>query len=572
MRTILHKPCSRWGTSRFGLLVVLVLLSGAVAAGGWAMNNYLWAAPENGMQNAVMAEVTRGRFVHLVTEQGELESAQNVDVRCEVEIRGASTVVIDWIIPEGTYVKEGDKLIEFNDTTLREQETQQRILYEQARASAIQAELAYETAQIAVDEYLNGTFQQELQLLESEIVVAEEDLRRAEDYARYSEKLAQKGYVTSVQLEADKFAVKNARITLETAQLKKKVLKEYTKAKMLKQLESEVGTAEAQMLAQKASFKLEEEELKELQRQIELCIAYAPSDGQVVYAHETDRRGNIETLIDQGLAVREEQVVIRLPDPKQMQVKARIKEGRISLVEVGQPAEISVDAMPGQVFSGTVEKVDAIALPSYYSSVKEYATVISIDNPPENLKPGMTAAVSILVNERDDATMVPVQCITERAKRYFVGLNTAGGPIAREVKIGPNNEKFVVVESGLDGITEVVMDPDRFLADLLPEEELPEPGLKRSRRSKGSSPSDSSSEESKSEQSQPASFLTQLDKNKDGKISRDEAPERMKEHFQKIDKNNDGMLDADELAALAQMRKQAESGKGRPNRPSDRGT
>ena len=59
------------------------------------------------------------------------------------------------------------------------------------------------------------------------------------------DRLAAKGYVNQLQLEADKFAVEKSRKELDAAKTKLKVLDEYTKAKMLKQLESDIAIAKA---------------------------------------------------------------------------------------------------------------------------------------------------------------------------------------------------------------------------------------------------------------------------------------------------------------------------------------
>jgi len=59
-------------------------------------------------------------------------------------------------------------------------------------------------------EYLEGTYLQDRQAIESELFVAEENLNRAKEYFAYSQKLASKGYVNENQLEADRFAVARA--------------------------------------------------------------------------------------------------------------------------------------------------------------------------------------------------------------------------------------------------------------------------------------------------------------------------------------------------------------------------
>ena len=64
--------------------------------------------------------------------------------------------------------------------------------------------------------------------------------------------------------------------------------------------------------------------LQEIEEQIAKCTILAPQDGQVVYANESDRRGNSEVIIEPGVAVRERQVIVRLPNPEYMQVAAKI--------------------------------------------------------------------------------------------------------------------------------------------------------------------------------------------------------------------------------------------------------
>ena len=84
-----------------------------------------------------------------------------------------------------------------------------------------------------------------------------------------------------------------------------------------------------------------------------------------------------------------------------MQVKCKINESRITLIETGMPVKIAVDAIPGLKLTGRVKKVNRYAEPSSFfsSSIKEYATFIEIIDPPENIRTGMTAEVQIFVEQ-----------------------------------------------------------------------------------------------------------------------------------------------------------------------------
>ena len=144
------------------------------------------------------------------------------------------------MIPEGTEVEAGDFLVELDSSALEAERTSQQIVVNTTEAIVIEARNVYETAVIALREYLEGTYVQERQTIESEIFVAEENLSQAKEYYEYSKKLASKGYVNQLQLEADQFAVEKSAKELEAAQTKLKVLDHFTKEKTVKQLESDI--------------------------------------------------------------------------------------------------------------------------------------------------------------------------------------------------------------------------------------------------------------------------------------------------------------------------------------------
>ena len=98
-------------------------------------------------------------------------------------------------MPEGTVVKKGDFLVELDSSALAAQRTSQKILVNDAKAAEVEAHNNYDTAVIAKREYLEGTYLQDRQTIESEVFVAEENLNRAKEYYAYSQKLASKGYV-----------------------------------------------------------------------------------------------------------------------------------------------------------------------------------------------------------------------------------------------------------------------------------------------------------------------------------------------------------------------------------------
>ena len=211
-------------SSKSGFISSKVLLglasAGVVSFAWWMMGD---ASNENLSIQPLIEEVTSSEFVLEITEPGEIESAENVEIRCEVRSRSSSGISILEIVPEGTLVKKGDFLVRLDDAALQKDLLQQRIAVHQSRASLVKARADRAAALLSMQEYLSGSFRQEEEQLESAEFVAKENLRRAEEYLAYSKRLAAKGYVSDAQLEADQFAVEKAGKELDLSKTKLEV-------------------------------------------------------------------------------------------------------------------------------------------------------------------------------------------------------------------------------------------------------------------------------------------------------------------------------------------------------------
>jgi len=455
---------------------MVVLLVAVAGAAYWFMSG----GKQDSIGQPLLAPVVSAPFIHEVVERGDIGSSSNVDVRCEVRLRNTQGVAILEIVPEGTYVQPGELLARLDDSSLQFEHSQQQIVVKNSEALTVQAEAGRETAELAEQEYESGTYKQGVEEIEALVLVAVENLRRAEEYLRYSERLAAKGYVTNIQLDADRFAVEKAKKDLDVAETKRDVLVNFTKEKTMKRLQADIQAAEAKVRAAEESHQIELDRLKNIEEQIAKCRIVAPVAGQVVYANDSGRSS--EPLIEEGRLVRERQTIIRLPDPKQMQVVAKVNESNVDKINKGQTVAIRVDALPGVQLTGQVRKVAEYPLPtsSYTAHVKNYATEIEVHSPPPELRPGMTAEVAILVEQRPTALQVPVQAVIERVGRFYCLLANSPQTIeAREVEIGASNDKFVVIESGLAVNDQVCVTPKNYLdrVDLPEASDVQEPRL-----------------------------------------------------------------------------------------------
>jgi HlyD family secretion protein len=461
MRTppLLPAVSSRRGGILSGLLVMLTIAAGLGGAGYW-----YWQKTRTNTQLAdlIVAQASRGPFDHIVLEQGELESSSNVDVVCKVRARGgANGTAILWVADEGTIVNEGDKIVELDSSSLETSLKEKRIVVISAEAAVAAAEALVEQAKISRQEYLEGLFQTEERAIQSEMAIAEQGLRKAQLALESTQRLVAKGLVKSLQLEADQFAVANNRNLLEGAENRLKVLQNLTRQKMLVQFDSAIDSAEAQMAAAMGALEEEEGDLRDLEDQIKLCTIYAPAAGVVIHANSySSRGGNAEFVVEPGAIIRERQTIIRLPDPKKMQVRAKVNESRITLIRQGMPARIRVDAVNNMELLGRVAKVNRYAEPGswFSSSIKQYATIVEIIDPPDSIRTGMTAEVQIFVEQLPEAIQVPVQGIYEHGgKTYSLIRKSSTTFETREVSIGATNDKFATVKTGVEPGESVVL-------------------------------------------------------------------------------------------------------------------
>jgi HlyD family secretion protein len=159
-------------------------------------------------------------------------------------------------------------------------------------------------------------------------------------------------------------------------------------------------------------------------------------------------------------------------DLTQMQVKAAIDEADIGRVREGQAVSFRVDAYPDEEFSGIVEQVRL--QPITNQNVVTYDTLIAVANPDQKLMPGMTATVSVVVQEKHDVLRVPAAALryrpegfSERGRFLFVQ-DEGGAPQPASVKVGLSDGLFTEVVSGVAEGARVVTGTDASAVRAVP--------------------------------------------------------------------------------------------------------
>ncbi|CAN5909502.1 hypothetical protein BH23PLA1_BH23PLA1_16730 [soil metagenome] len=467
-----HRP-SRTGRKILALTVVLVIGGAAAllgANGSEATRSRLsglsdWFSPS--AHSVLTHKVRRADLAITVKEKGELESANNIEAKCEVE--GQTTIIS--ILPEGTRVERYQLVCELDDAALRDQLANQQIAKERAKADFENARKTFEVKEIDVKEYIGGIYPQELKTIEGEIKLNQSELARAEDRLKWSDDMVKLGYITVAQNIADRFDLQKAEFNLQQARQKLDVLQTYTRPKQIITLEGEVEKSRADLYAKESAFTLENEKEERLRRMIEKCKIYAPGNGIVVYQNERNRFGSSDgPQIEEGAMVRERQIIFKLPDIDNMQVNTKVHESMVDKVKPGLGSRIRVDAFPRTMLSGTVVSVAPLPDPNsmFSSDVKVYSTIVSIQgNSGLDLRPGMTSEVEVLIARLENVLSVPVQSVIEFNNKHHVWVyaDRETGWERREVELGMTNSKYIEIKDGLNEAEVVTLDPRAVMTE-----------------------------------------------------------------------------------------------------------
>ena len=467
----------RSGAAAWGLTIavpVLLLLS----ATAWHLfPKFFGASDETG---PTMHRVRRGEFVREIIERGNVESAENIEIKCEVRSHGKGTTIL-WVIPEGTHVEPvpdwepdpanpdedpPDLLVKLDASALENQWIQQQIECFAKEVEVIEMIKNLDSSRHYLTQYLEDSYKQEKQAIESRIFVAQGDFSRAQHHLEYDSTLLAKGYATALTVERDRFAAEKARKDWEAARTDLRVLEDYKRPKFETERRSDIEICIAALEAKETVYQLNLDKLALIEEQIAKCTIRAPQAGQVVYANERREWGE-DVIIEEGIVVRQHQVLIRLPDPGKMQVKGRINEATVTMVQEGMPVRIYLDAFSEVELTGSVQRVNEYPEASFGggTSAKEYETTIEIDGPPEDeagepleLRSGMTVEVKLRVQTLPDVIQVPVEAVLEHGKKHYCVQRDGESFRLRKVTLGSSNDKNVVIREGLEVGEQVVLE------------------------------------------------------------------------------------------------------------------
>jgi hypothetical protein len=136
------------------------------------------------------------------------------------------------------------------------------------------------------------------------------------------------------------------------------------------------------------------------------------------------------------------------------------------MIERIRPGLNVIVTLPDRTLEAKVTTVAAVTRPAgwWTGNVVKYDTIIELPSEP-GLKPGMSAAVEVIMAVHEDVLTIPVAAVVETDEGDFCWVKTAEGAERRTLQVGDSNDVFVVVEAGLKEGDQVALNPIAFIEE-----------------------------------------------------------------------------------------------------------
>ena len=480
--------------------LVATLLGCLGAAGAWVVLN-----PAGGAAGAAdlgpAVAVTRGPLVYSVTESGEVEAERRKVIANELRY----PAIIKSVVLEGTAVKEGDTIIEFECkeliddiekgkitvTAAEDANTQARenllLKKEEVGAAVRTAKQAMVDANSNLKKYIEIEGQTKLDDANSAIATAKQDLLLAQAKLDFKLKVNAdeelKSPFSKNDIEAEKLGVFKLGLAEKKAKNALVMLMEYDHPRQIKtyeiavenaklallraQLESRSGIskAEAALAAAKATFEMQDRQLKEMLEDVGKMVIKADKEGLVVYDTGSSRWYSTDARVEIGAKINPRQQLMIIPDLTTLQIRTKVYEAIIDDVRPGLTAHVKLENKPDQTFSGKIIRVGV--LPDSQNrwlnpGVKVFSIIVKLDQDIEGLRPGMSSEVEIELTKLDNVLSVPVASVySEQDKTFCYRVDDSGGYERAPVQLGRMNNTHVQILSGLQPGERVLLAPPR---------------------------------------------------------------------------------------------------------------
>jgi HlyD family secretion protein len=411
--------------------VVLMALAALVAAG---LVTFMVIKQQSGYTKVITAHVVRQSLTTIVNGTGQIKPKTYVNL-------GATAMgrITHLYVKEGDHVKKGQLVATVEDVAQEAQVAGQQAAIQAGRTDIASYVAAVKTA-------------------EANLEHAQADLeQKKQDWDR-----AQALYKDGILAKQD-YDAKKAAYDLDVASLAQAVAG-------VNQAKANTDSARGHLATAIAT-------LRANQNALNLTEAIAPFDG--IVTNEPVREG--ETVVE-GIQNTEGSTFMTLADMSIVTAEVKVDETDIVNVQLGQPADVTVDALPGKVFRGTVTLVGDQALlrstgiatsqsTTGTEEAKDFKVVVTLANPSRELRPGLSCTAKITTAHKANVLSLPIQALTMHDPAADLAKTNSGG--VQAASIAGSGSESADGDAGksheVQGVFEVEKDPrGRLRAKFVP--------------------------------------------------------------------------------------------------------
>lgn len=407
----------------------LYFIGGAVVV-ALGIGAFLYWGNRANAEQYMTAKVERGNLRNTVTATGALQAVTTVQVGSQ-----ASGTISALYADFNSKVRKGQVIAQLDPSTTKAQVEQSRANLQQAQANLAQAKASVTGARAGITdarakEQAARSSAQNTQAgvaaAEANLAVAKAERDDAGSFLRQQQSLVSAGVIAQRDVDVAQTAYKtaDARYNQAEAQLNQaKLTSQSTSSNGIVQSQASVQQSQASVQQSQAQVQQAAAAVEQAQAALQLAeinlthtTITSPIDGVVV-----SRDVSVGQTVAASLSAPTLFTIAN--DLTQMQVLANIDQADIGLVEQAKSVNFTVDAFPGNEFKGKIQQMRLN--PTTVQNVVTYNVIIDVENPDEKLKPGMTANLTITIDERNNVLRVPNAAL--RFTPQSTGSNGPGG-------------------------------------------------------------------------------------------------------------------------------------------------
>lgn len=388
------------------------LVLGIATAAVLALAGYYFWGSGTAAPSYMTAKIEKGSLRNTVTATGTLQAVTTVQVGSQ-----ASGTISALYADFNSAVKKGQVVAQLDPAVSKAQVDQARAALQQAQASLQLARAGVTNSRASVSDAqaralaARSTAQNSqagVSSAQANLAVLKAQQDDALSLLKQQESLLKGGVIAQRDYDTAKTAYQaaEARYNQAAAQVNMAVYTEQSASGAgIAQSQAQVQQSQAQVQQSQAQVQQAEAQVQQAAatlRMAEVNLTHttivSPIDGIVV-----SRNVDVGQTVAASLSAPTLFTIAN--DLKQMQVIANIDQADIGLVEQAKSVKFSVDAFPGKDFDGKIEEMRLN--PTNVQNVVTYNVVIDVSNPEQKLKPGMTANLTITIDERNNVLKVP---------------------------------------------------------------------------------------------------------------------------------------------------------------------